>query len=119
MEETVFVFLPKTQETVVVVDLLPHEVVDHRPQCAPFEYEGFHHPPLFEGGNYSSYSQFHSQFSEHDGRTCLHCGRGMAKELCPNCTDKGQENKRKRGCVNGAKVDTSLKVACTFKKTLN
>jgi hypothetical protein len=38
----------------------------------------------------------------------------MAKERCPNYTDEGQENKRKRGDVNGAKVDTSLKLAYTF-----
>jgi hypothetical protein len=69
-EETVFVIVPETQETVVVVDLLPHEVVVHRPQCAPFEYGGLYCPPLSDGGNYSSYSQFNSQFSEHDGHTC-------------------------------------------------
>jgi hypothetical protein len=110
----VFGVVPETQEMVVVVDLLPHEVVDHRPQCALFEYGGFYRPPLSEGDNYSSYSQFHSQFSKHDGHPCLHCGRGMATERCPNCTNEGQENKRKRGDANGAKVDTSLKVACTF-----
>jgi hypothetical protein len=62
-EYTVFVVVPKTQATVVVVDLLPHEVVGHRPHRAPFEYGGFYHPPLSEGDNDSSYSQFHSQFS--------------------------------------------------------
>jgi hypothetical protein len=39
-EETVFFVFPKTQEMVVVVDLLPHEVVDHRPHRAAFEYGG-------------------------------------------------------------------------------
>jgi hypothetical protein len=62
-EEAVFVVVPKTQEMVVVVGLLPLEVVDHRPQCAPFEYGCFYCPPLYEGGDYSSYSQFHSQLS--------------------------------------------------------
>jgi hypothetical protein len=90
-EETVFVVVPEKQETVVVVDLLPHEVVDHRPHHAPFEYGVFYRPTLSEGENYSSYSQFHSQFSEHDGHTCLNCGRGMATERCPNCTDEGQK----------------------------
>jgi hypothetical protein len=45
-KETVFVVVPKTQETVGVVDLLPHEVVDHHPQCDPFEYGGFNRPHL-------------------------------------------------------------------------
>jgi hypothetical protein len=49
-EENVFVVVSKTQETVLVVDLLPHEVVDHRPQCDPFEYGGFYRPTLSEGG---------------------------------------------------------------------
>jgi hypothetical protein len=110
----VFAVVPKTQETVVVVDLLPLEVVDHHPHGAPFEYGGFYRPTLSEGDNYSSYSQFHYQFSEHDGHTCLHCGRGMATERCPYCTDEGQENKCKRGDANGAKVYISLKVARTF-----
>jgi hypothetical protein len=82
MEETVFFIVPETQETVVVVDLLPHEVVDHRPHHVPFEYGGFFRPTLSEGDTYSSYSQFHSQFSEHYGHTCLHCGRGMATGHC-------------------------------------
>jgi hypothetical protein len=117
-EETVFVVVPETQETVVVVDLLSHEVVDHHPHRDPFKYGGFYYPTFSEGDNYSSYSQFHSKFAEHfskhDGHTCLHCGRGMATERCPNCTDEGQENTRKCGDANGAKVDTSLKVTHTF-----
>jgi hypothetical protein len=49
-EETVFAGVPETQETVVVVDLLMHEVVDHLLDRAPFEYGGFYRPTLSEGG---------------------------------------------------------------------
>jgi hypothetical protein len=69
-EEAVAVIAPETQET--VMDLLPHEVVNPCPNRAEFKYGGFPPPTLSEGNTYSSYSQFASQFSDHDCHTCLH-----------------------------------------------
>jgi hypothetical protein len=47
-------------------------------------YGGFQLPTKLEGDDYSSNSQFSSQFSD-QGHTCYHCGNEMATARCPIC----------------------------------